>query len=106
MKLTPQKKIPADKKIAKPTLGSRNRPEGTATNSQPEMREQIEREAYLAWENHGRNHGSDQDHWFDAEKRLQAQGNPAYPSLAEREVLVMAAVGETTHARTIPVGNL
>ena len=97
------------KKVSK--QNSPELPPEPATNSeaqppQDNLREQIEREAYLAWEKNGRDHGRDQDYWFEAEKKLRAQGNPAYPPLEEREKLVKDAVGEKTPVRKIPADDL
>ncbi len=106
MKSTPRKKIPEKTEQQSPDFVSLDAPDKDSKEAQAKRREQIELEAYFAWEKNGRNHGADQDHWLEAEKRLHGQGNPAYPTLDEREKLVKAATGEKTHVRKIPADDL
>ncbi|MBC7366221.1 MAG: DUF2934 domain-containing protein [Undibacterium sp.] len=87
MKAANRKEIP----VSKPTLNSPTALDGTAPESPEAMREKIAREAYHRWEKAGRPHGGDHQHWFEAEKNLHRQGNPAYPTLEEREAIVKSA---------------
>lgn len=69
---------------------SADSPDGRGGGGQPrdERQEQIAREAYAIWERSGRLTGDAAEHWYAAEKKLFGQGNPAYPSLEEREAIV------------------
>lgn len=76
---------------AKSNLNPPTALDGTAPASPEKLREEIAREAYFLWEKSGRPHGGENEHWFEAEKKLHGQGNPAYPTLEEREAIVKSA---------------
>jgi hypothetical protein len=62
---------------------------------------QILRRAYEIWENEGRPHGRDKDHWFLAEAELAVVALPAMaePSKPKREPRLMSASTKTTKRR-------
>jgi hypothetical protein len=51
-----------------------------ASRESPDLRSEIEKRAYEIWLNEGGSHGSDVDHWLQAERELTVM-----PLSAERE---------------------
>lgn len=43
------------------------------------LHDDVARRAYQRWEEGGREHGRDQDHWYDAERELRGPGESSPP---------------------------
>ena len=50
-------------------------PETGAPCNAEALRKQVEERAYVLWENEGRPHGRDLDHWRQAESEIMAAGD-------------------------------
>lgn len=83
------------------------------------LHDEIARRARELWEQEGCPDGCAERHWFEAERQLRGmpaqppsaprpapEGNPAYPSLPEREQAVARNRGKPEPTRKIPASSL
>ncbi|MDX2185844.1 MAG: DUF2934 domain-containing protein [Opitutaceae bacterium] len=88
------------------------------TNETNSRHEEIARRAYELWEQEGRPHGTHERHWLNAERQVLGlavssgepllraepakEGNPAYPSLSARDVMVEQNARNPVRVHPIP----
>jgi hypothetical protein len=70
----------------------------------------VARRAYELWEQEGRPTGCAEAHWLEAERQLRGMpagsGNPANPSLPDREKIVAQNQGKDEPVKKIPADAL
>ena len=83
----------------------------TASDIRTVTHEDIACRAYELWKREGHIHGNHEKHWHEAVHQVEGnphaqEGNPAYPSLAERELIVDNHVGKEEPVKKIPAAAL